>query len=152
MGKSALLRALRAAAGERRLPFGQGEAFGAERRVPYFAWRAVARALLPELPFDEPEALRRRLGEELQRAGRDARLAPLLETVFPAGFVETDQTRNIVGENRARTTQDLLLALLSQLLVGPQVIALEDLHHMDTPSLQLLEHAARRLPQVPCSC
>jgi class 3 adenylate cyclase len=146
MGKSALMRAVRAACGRRGLRFGLGEAFGAERRVPYFPWRAIARSLFTGLRFDEPAALRDELALALARAGHDPALAPLLEVVFPAGAGETAETRPIVGEHRARATRDLLLALFQPLGKSPLVIAIEDLHHMDTPSLQLLELAIRRMP------
>src|SRR6187402_3121566 len=92
IGKSALLRTLPACAAARGIAWSLGEAFGAERRVAYFAWRPIFRACFSELAFDAPERLREQLREALGRAGQNVALAPLLDVVFPTSFGESDDT------------------------------------------------------------
>ena len=63
--------------------------------------------------------------------------------VLPVDFSETSLTSDMTGEDRARHTRDVLVALLERRIQGPQVLAFEDVHLMDSASIALFGVAAR---------
>ncbi|HVY39029.1 MAG TPA: AAA family ATPase [Polyangia bacterium] len=148
MGKSVLLRELQRRASGRGVFVTVAQALDAERRVPYFAWRAVFRRFFGDLMNEEPAAPNNRLMDLIVQSGRDPLEAPLLNVVLPVDFPETSLTSDMKGDDRARITRDLLLALLQRRIEGPHVLAFEDVHLMDSASIALFGEIAARLSRV----
>jgi tetratricopeptide (TPR) repeat protein len=148
LGKSSIIRALEIGARLRGIAVSVGEAHGAERAVPYFAWRAIFRAAFADLALDDPDRLRIQLAAQVSALGKDPSLVTLLGVVFPLRSARDNRTPEMAGADRAAATRDLLLSLLASRLPARQMIVLEDLHDMDSTSLGLLEAAKRRFTEV----
>ena len=69
MGKSVLLRELQRRASARGVDITVAQALDAERRVPYFAWRAIFRRFFGDLMNEDPAALNSRLVDLLVQSG-----------------------------------------------------------------------------------
>ena len=74
----------------------------------------------------------------------------MLNVVLPVDFAETSLTSDMTGEDRARNTRDVLVALLERRIQGPQVLAFEDVHLMDSASIALFGRS-RHACRVSCS-
>ncbi|WP_345378621.1 BTAD domain-containing putative transcriptional regulator [Pseudonocardia yuanmonensis] len=113
-------------------------------RVPYYLFRRLVRGWLGSSPLDELRvkvAARRQL-EELP--GVDAAtvlpVLMLLAGVTGAG-AESERIARLDPEPLRRSIAAALTALLGGLATArPVVVALDDLHWADPPSLELLEH------------
>lgn len=137
IGKSRLARevAAHAARGGWRVLWGR--VYPVESSVPFAPF---ADALVPLLGAMDAPAL-----TTLTR-GRSAELAPL----FPALFPDADGAATASGssEMRARTFFVFLQFLARLAAAAPLLIILEDVHHADTSSLELLHFVARQLAGV----
>lgn len=141
LGKSQVLAAAIAHAGTLDLAVLQGEGDSVGRAVPYHAWTPIFKPILGLGEATVAPALSDALDRELG-AGR---LAPLLAPVLGLELPETPETEQMHGQVRADNTQDLLLTLLEREAERhPLVIALEDLHWLDSASLSLLRGACQR--------
>ncbi len=149
-GKSHLVDEAVARARELGLTVLRGAADGVEATTPYFPWR---RALAFQLPSGGAAGDSMVLQEGLLlHLSRDTALldrAPLLDALVPMGLPENEITRQLVGEARAAATRDLILRLIHKMSGGkPLIIALEDVHWMDTASWALCVAAWRRLRPI----
>lgn len=139
IGKSRLVASLRreALAAGAQVLAGAGDPI--ERATPYLAWRPIVAALLDLGAADDPAALvRARLAfdPELQP------LAPLLNPVLAIDLPESQLSAQLSGQLRADNSVRLLVALLQHAAAQrPLVIALEDLHWLDSASLALARAA-----------
>lgn len=136
LGKSRLLDYLVGEARALGLRCLQGAGEAIERSTPYHAWRPIFQQLL--LPGGDlgPERLQQALVESLADEPDRLRLAPLLNAVLPLELADNVVTEQMVGQVRADNTNELLLGLLQG--AGPLVMAIEDLHWLDTASWTLL--------------
>ncbi|MEH0973681.1 AAA family ATPase [Micromonospora sp. CPCC 205546] len=129
-GKTTLLQAFArraCAAGARVLG---ASASRAERTVPLEVVRQLVRAA-PLSGADSPDAL--------------ARLGRLLDA-GALTWADADDTDN---EDTALATAAIGGALLEMTSRGPLVIAVDDIHHADVPSLRCLDYVARRISGLP---
>ncbi len=152
IGKSCLVEDLRARAARAPVRVLESAADPTDQAMPYQAWRPVlARLLSVDGPADDPAARRARAAERIatlaERARRAApeeaepleQLAPLLGTVLPLDWPETEATARMSAEARADTVR----WLLARLLVGaaaemPLLLVIEDAHWLDSASWALL--------------
>ncbi|WP_326564139.1 AAA family ATPase [Micromonospora peucetia] len=129
-GKTTLLQAFARRACESGARFLGASASRAERTVPL----EVIRQLLRVAP--------------LSGAGNPdtwARLGRLLD----AGALTWADTDDTDHEETARATAAIGGALLEMTTQGPLVIAVDDVHHVDVPSLRCLDYLARRISGLP---
>jgi len=144
MGKTLLLDTAGAKASALGMRALRGRAHAVRRAVPYFTWRNILRELLE----DDDSTLNRSLLARVVRAGQPPALLPLLNAVFPSQFVETAQTEALSGSARAEATLQLLLKLLKDAVSEPLLLMIDDAHHADSASLELIERVAQSVPNV----
>lgn len=151
-GKSQLLSRLLREARSRGLLTLAGAADVIDRGTAYLAWRSVVAELLGIDELGSPESriavLRERLGDDAFTRDR----IPLLGEVLGLPLPDNELTAGMSGEVRAFNTQDLLVKLLRACAEGPSarpvLIALDDVHWMDSASFGLVREVARKLPAV----
>lgn len=123
--------------------FGSAEAI--ELATPYFAWRAVVRALLGLTENEERDAVRQRVLEVLEQENLTPH-APLLNALLPFDFPENDLTAQMSGEVRAENLHALVLRLLqARAQTQPLLLVIEDVHWLDSASWALVHRAARQV-------
>lgn len=118
-----------------------GHSDAIESSTPWYAWRSIIEDIigLKELPTAVDacrDDLSRRYGleDDLQR------LLPLLSSVLPVNWPDNEWTGQMKGAIRADNTNRLLIRLLSHTAHDqPTVLVIEDIHLLDTASLQLLQ-------------
>jgi class 3 adenylate cyclase/tetratricopeptide (TPR) repeat protein len=144
-GKSLLVRRFLADAAARGFRVLRGGADASDRGAPYRAFRPVATALLGLDGLDDGGRIARleaRLaGDPFASARR-----PLLGEVIGLPLPDNEATAPLTGEVRAFNTQDLVVHLLGA-AGAPLVIALDDVHLLDSASIGLLRQIVRRCPQ-----
>ncbi len=138
IGKSTLVGNMLDLARSQRIDCLVGGGDESERSSPYLAWRPIFRAHfdVPESASSKPTATIEFIAREL---GADRDLAPLLAEVLGLPLSDNDRTLRLVGEARSATTQRLLLACLRRrAATSKQLIAIEDVHWLDSNSMALL--------------
>ncbi|HEY9857396.1 MAG TPA: adenylate/guanylate cyclase domain-containing protein [Stenomitos sp.] len=113
-----------------------GSADAIERSTPYHAWRPIFQQLLLPEGEGDPDRLLQALVASLTDEPDLLRLAPLLNALLPLDLPDNVVTEQMVGQVRADNTNDLLLRMLRG--AAPLVIAMEDLHWLDTASWTFL--------------
>jgi adenylate cyclase len=145
LGKSTLLGAFVARAQERgvRVVAGGGDALRASSL--YYGWRAVLEDLLGATPDERARSLRAALAD-------DQRLlawAPLLSAIVDVAIPDNETSRDITGEAKALSVQELVIRVLEHAArARPLVLLLEDAHWFDAPSHALIHAVARRVPSL----
>ncbi|MFO1303254.1 MAG: adenylate/guanylate cyclase domain-containing protein [Burkholderiales bacterium] len=141
VGKSRLVNAVRDEAGDFTRLHAVCEAYTASK--PYAVWQELLREL-NGIARDMPEdAVAERLRSIV--AERTPALMPWLPLIAIAFGVEVPSTPDVdmLAENHRRPKlHESVLAFLGALLPGPSLIALEDSHHMDVASSELLAYIA----------
>lgn len=147
IGKSRLLAAMLERAGAFRVVTGWADAV--DRRTAYFAWSIVLRRLLGG-DDTQPSARLAALTGVLEALGPHApRRAPLLATLLRLPIPDNELTSQMSGEVRANNTRVLLVELLAHVArERPLLIALEDLHWLDSASWALLREVRRQVPEL----
>lgn len=121
---------------------GAGEA--SETATPYYAFRAIFRALFDDVPEDAaPSVLEDAVRARLPDAHTAARL-PLLAPVLPIDGTDNEVTAQLSGQPRAEATWRLMELLLEGAGDG-RLIVLDDLHWIDSASRALATRLASRL-------
>uniref|UniRef100_Q07ID4 ATPase-like protein n=1 Tax=Rhodopseudomonas palustris (strain BisA53) TaxID=316055 RepID=Q07ID4_RHOP5 len=116
-----------------------------EKSTPYFAWRTILRQALTFKAGADAARIRAELADALSDEVSLPTWLPLLESIIPLGLIETELTRQIVGSARASAIEDLVLFILRR--SRARILVFEDLHWLDSPSIDLLSAVARRLPE-----
>lgn len=149
IGKSHLLgdTMARAAASGVRVLAGTGDSV--ERTTTYFAWRDVLLRLLDadrSTPLDRLRAaVQRELAGDAESLDRLALLNPLLRADFP----ESDATRPLQAQARADGAESLTVHLFQRAARrAPLLLVLDDMHWLESTSLDLASAVARRVPEV----
>ena len=148
IGKSRLLDELRRRAPGMRRLHAACEPYSAAS--PYAMWRELLRPVVGAGHDAPNEAVRARLRAAVQRA--DPELAPwlpLLAIAFDVDVPPTPEVEALAPEFRPARLRDALVRFLELLLDGPALIEIEDAHHMDHASADLLAAVAERLGEVP---
>jgi class 3 adenylate cyclase len=145
IGKSSLLAAVRKSARARGLRCIVGAGDSIHMTTTWHAWRSIFISLICGERRHNTGIVERLSG---LLGSQEAAWFPLLTSVLPIHLAETEQTRNLTPENRARTTRALLIRLLDRFAEGPLCLVIEDAHWIDSSSWELIEEAAARLPGV----
>ncbi len=149
IGKSYLLADLadRARGAAVQVVAGAGDAV--ERTTAYFAWRDLLARLAGRgtslKGADLREALLAPLADQPELAAR----APVLNAILPLQLPETPFTEAMRHEVRADAIKDLTVALVaSAAREAPLVLVLDDVHWLDSASLDLAAAVAARVPRL----
>jgi hypothetical protein len=143
VGKTRLLEALRdAAAG-----FGKYhvacEAYTAS--VPYAFWHELLREVMGFGRDDSDVDIVARLRDEIER--RSPELAAWLQLIaiaFGVDVAPTPEVQMLAEGNRRTRLHESVATFLAALLREPTLIEIENAHHMDEASAELLAHVANR--------
>jgi class 3 adenylate cyclase/tetratricopeptide (TPR) repeat protein len=119
-----------------------------EKSNPYYAWRSVFNSLFdledtlthPQLSDSDREVIHGNVLAKLQEIDPDlVRYIPLLDVVLPIQIPDNEFTSAMTGEIRGGNIRELLLRLLNhEAARAPVLVALEDLHWLDSASWILL--------------
>ncbi len=159
VGKSRLVAHLLGEAARRGLVSVVAEADGVQQSTPYFPWRRCLTSLTGMDQAAEWSAEARR-EYVLARLGSDRvprNLAPLLSGVLPVEFEDTVETRDMIGEDRAYATRQLLAGLfdaetthLRSRDARPEgtVLVLEDAHWFDSSSWDVVREICHTVSPI----
>jgi class 3 adenylate cyclase/tetratricopeptide (TPR) repeat protein len=115
-----------------------------ERATSYFAWRATFADLLAVANGSAETRL-----AELQADPELERLLPLLNSVVPVGIPDNRLTAGMPGDVRADNTKALLAAILRRTTAtAPTLLAVEDVHWLDSNSWALLLEVVQSVPTL----
>ena len=139
VGKTRLLEALRdAAAGFKKLR-ATCEAYTASK--PYALWSEVLREYLEMGRDDSDEVVADRLRETIAaRAPGLEPWLPLIATVFDVDLVPTPEIQMLADANRRKRLHESVGRFLETTLDGSVLIEIEDAHHLDEASSELLAY------------
>lgn len=144
IGKSRLVQALRERVAGLDIADLYGAADGIERSTPYYVWRTVFDTLLNIEGLSDPGEIKRRVAARLDWDPELLGLLPLLDSLVPIDLPDSDLTRQLAGESRAKNTHLLLCRLLQRRAsASPLVVVLEDGHWFDSASWSLALQVAR---------
>jgi class 3 adenylate cyclase/tetratricopeptide (TPR) repeat protein len=147
LGKSRLLAEAVRMATEAGLTVHSVSADSIEHSTPYFAWRPLFTELLGLDGATNDDESVARVVEDLNLEPHLARLLPLLSGVTPLRIPDTELTAGMHGEVRATNTNLLLTAVMQQQVRDRRtVLAVEDVHWLDSMSWSLLLNVARDIP------
>jgi class 3 adenylate cyclase/tetratricopeptide (TPR) repeat protein len=114
-----------------------------EQRTPYLPARRLFRAALGVSADSSPEQVGQRLLDRVAvNAPELLAWLPLLGIVLGVDLPPTRQTRELDEEFRKARLEEVALALLTVLLPTPTLVVVEDLHHCDDASLDVLSRVA----------
>jgi len=148
IGKSRLLEELREAALDLRMLRATCEAYTAN--TPYIAWRELLRELLHIGWQDTDDAVGERLRTELSQVAPELLpWLPLLARAFDAELPATPEMAVLAQEGHREKLHESVLRFLEVELAGPSAIEIEDVHHMDDASADLLGYLTMRLEGHP---
>lgn len=142
VGKSRLVNALREEAEGFESLHAVCEAYTAS--TPYAVWQELLRELVGIGRDESEDAVAARVREIVAR--RAPALVPWLPLVAIAFGVEVPSTPEVdmlAENNRRPKLHESVVAFLSALLPGPALFAIEDAHHMDVASAELLAYIAQ---------
>lgn len=119
-----------------------------EKSNPYYAWRSVFNKLFdleeilahPQFTDDDREEIREKVLTKLQEIDPElVRYMPLLNVVLPTQIPDNEFSSAMTGEIRGGNIRELLVRFLShESSRQPILVALEDLHWLDSASWTLL--------------
>jgi class 3 adenylate cyclase/tetratricopeptide (TPR) repeat protein len=148
VGKTRLLEALRDAAAGFRKQHAACEAYTAS--TPYAVWRELLRELLAFGRDDPDEDIATRLRHEVTAKVPDlAPWLPLLGIAFGLDLPPTPEVEMLAEGNRRARLHEVVLALLQALVGERLLIEIENAHHMDEASAELLAWLAPRIGDRP---
>ena len=148
IGKSRLLEEARRRGAGLRVLHGTCEAYSGS--APYSVWRELLVQVLGVSWDDEAEAVLSRLRSEVEE--RDPSLLPRLPLLaIPLGVrvPPTAEVARLSPEFRTGVLHDSVLRLLGVMLDGPTLFQLEQAHHMDAASADVLRAVVDALPGRP---
>ncbi len=117
---------------------------------PYLSWRDLLRQLMDIGWEDADDVVVERLYTEV--SARDPDLLPwlpLISAVFDADLPASLEIELIPEENRRAKLHEVLERFMELVLDGPALIEIEDAHHIDEASADLLRHLVRRADEHP---
>jgi class 3 adenylate cyclase/tetratricopeptide (TPR) repeat protein len=158
IGKSRLIEDLVRQAESLRVNVFRGEGDSIEKSSPYHAWRPIFHSLLgfddfisqKEVSEEDKQEIQSRVARHLQAIDPDlARYAPLLDVVMPIPVPDNELTSAMQGEIRAGNTREVLARLLNHAAQQtPLIVALEDLHWIDSASWALLADVQQKVRPI----
>ena len=121
-----------------------------ESSTPYHAFGQLLRELLGVRPSTAPDLVPARLGARVRDNAPDLLdWLPLLGVPLDLTLPETELTRGLTEEFRKRKVEDVTLRLLHVLLPTPTVFLVDDAHHLDSASGDLVDALVRRTSSEP---
>ena len=148
IGKTRLLEALSdAAAGFQKLQ-ATCEAYTAS--IPYVVWRELLREML-EFGRDTPDAdiVARLRAEIATRAPDLTPWLPLLAAVFDVEIAPTPEVELLAESNRRTKLHETVARFLEVMVPDKLLVEIDDAHHMDKASAELLAHLTGGLASRP---
>ena len=148
IGKTRLLEALRdAVAGFRKL-HANCEAYTSS--IPYIAWRELLRELC-EFGRDTPESvIVERIRSEVAAKAPDLEpWLPLLAAVFDVDIADTPEVLELAENHRRAKMHETVARFLDAVVSDKLLVEIDDVHHMDKASAELLAHLTRGLAARP---
>jgi class 3 adenylate cyclase/tetratricopeptide (TPR) repeat protein len=148
IGKTRLLEGLRDAVAGFRKVRATCEAYTSS--IPYVVWRELLRELL-EFGRDTPEAdiLERVRAEVASRAPDLAPWLPLLGAVFDFEIAPTPEVELLADANRRGKLHETVAAFLRVMARDKLLVEIDDAHHMDKASTELLAYLTGQLAPQP---
>jgi len=139
IGKTRLLEALRDAATGLNKQHATCEAYTAS--TPYAVWSELLREYM-NFARDDPEmVIAERLKEELEKSAPDlAPWFPLIAIPFGLEISPTAEVAMLAETNRRAKVHESVARFLAAIMPKPQLIELENAHHMDEASAELLSY------------
>ena len=148
IGKSRLLEELRGSALDVRVLRATCEAYTAN--TPYIVWRELLREVLHIGWQDTDDAVGERLRSELVALAPDLLpWLPLLARALDADLPPTPEMALLAEDGQREKLHESVLRFLEVELPGPSAIEIEDAHHMDDASADLLGYLTMRLEGRP---
>jgi class 3 adenylate cyclase/tetratricopeptide (TPR) repeat protein len=148
VGKTRLLEALRDAAAGFRNQHAACEAYTAS--TPYALWHELLRELMDFGRDDPDERIAERLRDEVTAKVPDlVPWLPLLGIAFGVEFPATPEVEMLAELNRRPRLHESLLALLQVLATDRLLVEIENAHHMDEASAELLAYLVPRIGTQP---
>ena len=121
-----------------------------ESSTPYHAFGRLLRDLLGVRSGTPPAMVAARLEARVRDNAPDLLVwLPLLGVPLDVTLPETQLTRGLTEEFRKRRVEEVTLALLHVLLPTPTVLVVDDAHHLDSASGDLLDAVVRRTGSEP---
>jgi len=148
LGKTRLLEALRDAAAGFRKQHATCEAYTAS--TPYAFWRELLRELMGFGRDDDDLDVLARLRDDVARVVPD--LVPWLPLIATAVGIDADPTPEVemlAANNRRARLHEVVARYLVATLTEPVLIEIENAHHMDEASADLLTHLVEAVPAHP---
>jgi class 3 adenylate cyclase/predicted ATPase len=148
IGKTRLLEALRDAATGLNKQHATCEAYTAS--TPYAVWTELLREYMNFGRDDPDEVVVARLREEISKQAPD--LAPWLPLIAIPFGLEVDATPEVAAlaeSNRRPKLHESVALFLSAVMPKPQLVEIENAHHMDEASTELLTHLLSELGSRP---
>jgi class 3 adenylate cyclase/tetratricopeptide (TPR) repeat protein len=148
VGKTRLLEALRDDATGLRALHATCEAYTAS--TPYAAWRGLMRELLA-IGREAPEAsvVERLRHEVASRAPDLMPWLPLVAIAFDVDVAPTPEVEMLVEKNRRPKLHETIERFLEVVMAAPVLIEINNAHHMDEASAELLSYLCARLEGHP---
>jgi class 3 adenylate cyclase/tetratricopeptide (TPR) repeat protein len=148
VGKTRLLEALRDAAAGFRKVHASCEAYTASK--PYAVWRELLRESMGFGRDDPDAAVAERLrGEVTTRTPELLPWFPLIAIAFGIDIASTPEVQMLAEKNRRPKLHEVVGHFLTALMPDPQLVEIEDAHHMDGASAELLTYLTRELDAHP---
>ncbi|CAG0958333.1 adenylate cyclase 10 [Burkholderiales bacterium] len=146
IGKTRLLEAMRDAAMGYRKLHAACEAYTAS--TPFAVWRELLREVLGVGRDEETAVVEGRLRDEF--AARAPDLVPWLALVGAALDLDippSPEVEMLAEENRRAKLHESVGAFLAAAMPGPAIVEIDDAHHMDEASVELLGYLVGQLPE-----
>ncbi len=118
--------------------------------IPYVAWRELLREMY-EFGRDTPDAaIEDRLRAEVAAKAPDLEpWLPLLAAVFDIEIAATPEVLQLAETNRGTKLQETIARFLEAVVPDKLLVEIDDVHHMDKASAELLTHLTRGLAARP---
>ena len=148
VGKSRLLEAVREEAGTFRTLHAVCEAYTAS--TPYALWRELLRELLGFGRDDVDAAVEHGLRQLIDERAPDlVPWLPLLAIPVGLDIASTPQIDLLTEKNRRAKAHETVCRLLDVMIAQPTLVVIENAHHMDPASAELLSYLAGEIATRP---
>ena len=148
LGKTRLLEALRDGAPDFRRMHGVCEAYTTSK--PYAIWSELLREFMEFARDDAEVTIAERLrGEVTARMPELAPWVPLIAIAFGLEMAPTPEVELLAENNRRTKLHEVVGRFLQILLPDASIIEIEDAHHMDLASAELIAFLVRELGERP---
>jgi len=141
IGKTRLLEALRDAAAGFNKQHATCEAYTSS--IPYVAWRELLREMLGfGRDTADPEIVERICAEVATKAPDLEPWLPLLAAVLDVEVASTPEVDVLAEKNRRAKLHETVARFLEAVIPDKLLVEIDDVHHMDEASAELLAHLA----------